>query len=78
MELDEWQYESCTAHFANGSDWATLYYIESLTKRKGHATKLLEEAKKYYKGKRIGGTVALNPIMRHIYKKLKIKEYKNA
>lgn len=75
MELDEWRINSSIAHFGVGDDWATLYDIESKEKRKGHATKLLKEAKKYYKGKKLGGTIALNPIMGHLYKKLKIKEY---
>jgi hypothetical protein len=76
MELDEWQYKSCIAHFGVEDNFATLYDIESEEKGKGHATKLLQMAKKYYKGKKFGGTVALNFIMAHIYRKLKIKEYK--
>ncbi len=77
MELDEWRFDSCVAHFGVGPDWATLFDIESLIKKKGHATSLLLEAKAYYKSqkKRFGGSVALNPIMRHLYKKLRIKEY---
>lgn len=78
MELDEWKLDSCIAHFAVGPKWATLYDIESLIKGRGHATSLLQEAKAYYESqnKKFGGSVALNPIMRKIYKKLKIKEYK--
>lgn len=29
MPLIRWTHESCTAHFAVGDDWATLYDIES-------------------------------------------------
>ncbi|MCR4293657.1 MAG: hypothetical protein NUV76_12360 [Candidatus Kuenenia sp.] len=77
MELDEWQTESCTAHFGVGNNWATLYEIESGIKRQGHATKLLIAAKEYYtnQGKKFGGSVALNPVMRKLYEKLNIKEY---
>lgn len=78
MELDEWRVDSCIAHFGVGEDWATLYDIESEIRRQGHATTLLLEAKAYYEkqGKKFSGTVALNPGMRRIYKKLKIKEFK--
>ena len=82
MELDEWKIESCVAHFAIGESkngpWATLYAIISKEKNKGHATKLLADAKKYYEAqnRQVGGSVALNPIMKHIYKKLKYHEYK--
>ncbi len=78
MELDEWQLQNTFAHFGVGKDWATLYDIQSMDKNKGIAQELIIEAKKYYedKGKKFGGTVALNPIMAHIYKKLKITEYK--
>lgn len=77
MELDIWQHESCEAQFGTGDDWATVYLIESADEGKGHAQELLTEAKKYYEGLglRFGGTVALNPVMQHIYKKLNILEY---
>lgn len=77
MELEEWIYFSCTAHIAEGNDWATLYDIQSEVKRQGHAEHLLKEAKKYYEeqGKRFGGSVALNRAMANLYKKLGIHEY---
>jgi hypothetical protein len=77
MELDEWKFESCTAHFGTGEDWATLYDIRSEKEGKGHATELLKRAKSYYEkqGKKFGGDVALNNRMKSIYKKLNIKEY---
>jgi len=79
MPLEEWIYKSCIAHFGVGDDWATLYDIESKERGKGHATRLLTEAKKYYElqGKRFGGTVALNDGMKKLYIKLGIKEYDN-
>lgn len=78
MDLHEWHYASCTAHFGVGPDWATLYDIESKIQGRGHATTLLREAKKYYEAqkKEVGGTVALNAKMSRIYKKLGIKEYR--
>ena len=78
MELEVWKNESCTAEFGFGDKWATLYSIESTENNKGHALNLLREAKAYYEeqGKVVGGTVALNPIMRKLYEKLGIREYK--
>lgn len=78
MPLHEWNFASCTAHFGVGDGFATLYDIESKIRRRGHATMLLREAKSYYEGqgKIFGGSVALNQIMRYLYEKLKIKEYK--
>lgn len=77
METDEWKHKSCTAEVGFGPGWATLYLIESKDEGKGHATELLQTAKKFYKkmGMKFGGSVALNDTMKHIYKKLKIKEY---
>lgn len=75
MPLHRWNVNSCEAEFGVGDTWATLYSIRSGIEGKGHAMKLLVEAKAYYEkqGKIFGGTVALNPAMKHIYKKLKIK-----
>jgi hypothetical protein len=77
LPLERWSNESCVADFGVGGNWATLYHIQSAEQGKGHATKLLIEAKKYYEeqGKRFGGTVALNARMKKIYERLKIKEY---
>ena len=77
MPLDEWSYKSCVAHCATGTDWATLYTIESAEKRKGHATTLLLAMKEYYQagGLRFGGSVALNEPMRRLYQKCGIREY---
>ena len=77
LKLDEWKNKSCTAHFGMGTDWATLYDIESKIESQGHATELLIEAKKFYenRGKCFGGDIALNDRMRSIYKRLKINEY---
>ena len=79
MDLDEWKWRSCTAQFGVGDDWATLYHIKSKEEGKGHATELLVRARVYYerKGLRFGGSVALSPAMSRIYRKLKIKEYKD-
>jgi GNAT superfamily N-acetyltransferase len=80
MPLTQWTHKGCRAVFATASDWATLYHIETdpLERGKGLATQLLTEAKKYYegKGKKFGGTVALNDTMADIYKRLEIEEYK--
>jgi hypothetical protein len=78
MELDEMRYQSCTAHFGRGEDWATLYNIKSTNKNQGHATTLLQWAKWYYEnlGLKFRGSVALSPEMIHLYAKLNIHEYK--
>ena len=76
MPVIEIEHKSCTAQFGFGEDWVTLYSIESNEKGKGHATELLIEAKERFKGKKFGGSVALNPTMEHIYRKLNIEEYK--
>lgn len=77
MELDEWRYGSCVAHFGVGPGWATLYDIESAHPGRGHATALLIRARDYYKGqgKVVGGSVALSSRMAHLYEKLGIPEY---
>ncbi len=77
MELDEWQYKSCVAHVGEGKDWATVGDIESQQEGKGHATSLLLVMQFHYekKGKRFGGSVALNERMRRIYRRCGVKEY---
>jgi len=77
MLLDEWKYESCTAHCATGKGWATVYDIQSDQESQGHATKLLLIMKEYYQSKRLkfGGSVALNERMRRLYQKCGITEY---
>ena len=75
MPLKEWTYKSCMAHIAEDKDWATIYDIQSQEEGRGHATTLLLEAKEYYKDKKFGGSVALNPRMARLYRKCGIKEY---
>lgn len=78
-DLLYYKMNSCTATVVegelNGKKWATIYNIQSAEQGKGHATKLLSALKKHYKGWDFGGTVALNGTMKHLYKKLDIKEY---
>lgn len=79
LDLEKWTNYSCEAEFGVGDDWATLYLIRTpeVDRGKGYATQLLTEAKKYYeeKGKKFGGSVALNETMKDIYKCLNIEEY---
>ena len=77
MDLMEFRHKSCWAHIAEFEDTATIYMIGSSEPGKGHATELLKEAQEYYKGegKELRGSVALNPTMSHIYRKLGIFEY---
>lgn len=80
--LREWTLESCVAHVAEGADpdgreWATVYWIESSRPGCKHAQALLQHLKsKYAETKtQFASTIALNPAMRHILKKLSIKEH---
>ena len=79
MPLERWTNGSCVADFGVGDDWATLYSIETpqADRKKGLATNLLIEARKYYEeqGKNFGGSIALSPEMKKIYGKLNITEY---
>lgn len=74
MELDEWTYKSCIAHFGEYWFCYTLYDIESKEQRQWHATQLLKDAIEYYeKGWfLVAWTVALNEAMRNLYKKVGI------
>jgi hypothetical protein len=75
VELEEYKWKSCIAQVGTGKGWATVYSIESGEQGKGHAQELLKLLKYVYRDVKFGGTVALNPAMAHIYKKLGIKEY---
>lgn len=75
MPLKQYKWKSCVTEVSEGESWATIYSIASSEQGKGHATELLTKLKEIYKGKKFGGTVALNDTMSHLYKKLDIKEY---
>lgn len=77
MSLVQWTLGRACAEFGVGDDWATLYAVASGNESHGEATELLRQAKAYYESQRkhVGGTVALNPAMKHIYEKLGFEEY---
>lgn len=77
MELLEVKHKSCIAHFwvDDTEKWITLYDIVSKNEWKWECQELLNEIIKDYKDYLLWWTVALNPAMKHIYKKLWIKEY---
>ncbi len=77
MDLDERNHKSCTATIGLGEDWATVYSITSVEKRKGHATELLTEMKLFYEkqNKDFASSVALSNEMKSLLQKLEIKEY---
>jgi hypothetical protein len=77
MPMTEIIYKSCIATIGEGKDWATIYSIESKEQDQGHCQELLKQAKEHYLklGKVFGSTIALNPAMEHILKKLEIPEY---
>lgn len=75
MPLLEVKHKGVVAHFGEGDDWITLYDVLSTNKGKGETQEMLKKMMMRYKHKKFGGSVALNPTMKHIYKKLKIKEY---
>ena len=78
LELERWKYKSCTADFgvSEEENWASLYFIESKEKGKGHATALLHSVKHHYEneGKKVVGSIALNQTMRNLYNRIGIKE----
>ena len=76
--LEQWSCLSASAEFCVGPDWATLYSIQSGQPGKGHASRLLIEAKRHYEltGKQFGSSIALNERMRAILRRLDIKEYR--
>lgn len=82
MELECWTIVAgdCTAQFGVGDDWATLYGIVAETESRGQAAALLRAAKQHYEtaGKRFGSSVALNPRMSGIPRRLSITEYRDA
>ena len=77
MDLDEWTNKSCTAQVGTGDNWATIYYIESTEKRKGHASELIIRMKNHYEkeDKRFGSSVAISIGMGKLLKKLNVEEY---
>lgn len=76
-DLRVFRYESCIMQVGEGDNWATIYFMESKEKGKGHGTHLLNIAKIYYQWRklRFGSSVALSPAMRHLLQKLQIHEY---
>ena len=70
-------HKGVVAHFGEGDDWITLYDVKSKNENKGECQEMLILMREKYKGKKFGGTVALNPAMKHIYRKLNIEEYDN-
>lgn len=58
-----------------GEGWATVYTVESSMPGKGYCQQLLLKLKHIYKDVNFGSTVALNDRMKHILRKLNIKEY---
>ena len=77
MPLDRWKLKSCIANVGVGEDWATVYFIISEKKGRGHGTELLLTMKKHYEaeGKKFGSSVALSGAMKHLLIKLNIPEY---
>ena len=80
MPLTEWKHEACTALVATGGSvrpWATVYLIETAdgARRRGYATALLRHLQGVYHDRVFGCTVALNPALRRILRRLRIVEY---
>lgn len=77
----DYRYKSCVAEVAtgikeDGSQWATIYTVESSEPNQGHCQTLLRWLQYRFRDCDFGCTVALNDKMRHILHKLNIKEYK--
>ena len=76
MDLTAFKYKGVFGQLGEEKDWATIYHIESTNPNKGECQECLRLLKEKYKDKMFGCSIALNPKMQHILKKLKIKEYK--
>lgn len=72
MELDEWTFESCTAHFGAYEESMVLYDIQSKEESKWHATTLLRDAFQYYTNLELEviWTAPLNSRMESLYQKV--------
>lgn len=75
MDLLHVTFGGVEAQFGEGDDWITLYEVHSANEGRGEVQEMLKRMMARYKGKRFGGSIALCPAMRHIYRKLEIREY---
>jgi hypothetical protein len=79
MELFEFAHKGVTGHLYVDDKHATIYDVMSANRNKGECLETLGmlKAASEANNKIFGGTVALNPTMKHIYQKLEITEYDN-
>jgi hypothetical protein len=77
MDLFEFTHKDVKGHLFINDTHATIYDVESNNYGVGECQETLSMLKEEYEtnGKVFGGTVALNPTMKHIYQKLNITEY---
>jgi hypothetical protein len=77
MDLFKFTHKGVSGHLFVNNKHATIYDVMSKNRNKGECLETLGMLKEEYEAnnKIFGGTVALNPTMKHIYQKLEIKEY---
>lgn len=73
METINAFYKGVFMNLAEGGDWVSIYLCESKNKGKGEVQEMIELLRDDFKGKKICGSVPLNPIMKHIYDKCNVE-----
>jgi hypothetical protein len=69
MDLIIVTHKGVVMSLAEGADWISIYSCNSQNKGKGEVQEAINIVKKDYSHKRLCGSLPLNPIMEHIYKK---------
>lgn len=69
METIDAYYKGVFMNLAEGHDWVSIYLCESKNKGKGEVQEMIKLLREDFKGKKVCGSVPLNPVMKHIYDK---------
>jgi len=76
METINAFYKGVFMNLAEGDDWVSIYLCESKNKGKGEVQEMIGLLREDFRGKKVCGSVPLNPVMKHIYDKCNV-EYLN-
>jgi len=57
---------------AEGRDWVSIYSCESSNRGKGEVQEAIRIIKVDFQGKKLCGSIPLNPTMKHIYDKMDV------
>ena len=69
METINAFYKGVFMNLAEGDDWVSIYLCESKNKGKGEVQEMIGLLREDFRGKKVCGSVPLNPVMKHIYDK---------